>query len=218
MTEERPTKLVLIRHGESVSTVSRRIGGHRTCGGLSPLGRQQAERLRDRLAATKELGADVLYSSQYPRARQTAEIIAPALGGLKILEDEGFGEHDPGEICDGMSYEEFIATYGQHDWSEPFAETFPGGETIAAFHFRVGRAMHGALTEHAGSTIVVACHGGVIDYLFRFLLRMPSTGAFQLHTLNTAITEFQHVLPHTWRLGRYNDAAHLAGLPAETPR
>ena len=39
------TRLVLIRHGESVSSVQRTMGGPRTCGGLSPLGRKQAEAL-----------------------------------------------------------------------------------------------------------------------------------------------------------------------------
>lgn len=218
MSDHPITRLVLVRHGESVSTVTRRIGGFRTCGGLSPLGRQQAERLRDRLATTGELTADVLISSQFPRARETAEIISPALGGLPVLEEPGFGEHDPGEDCDGLTFDEFTATHGQRDWDDPFGESFPGGETIAAFHFRVGGALFETLREHAGATIVIACHGGVVDAVFRHLLRAPSTGNFQLHTLNTAITEFRHVLPRTWRLLRYNDAAHLAGLPAETPR
>ena len=34
-----PTTLVLIRHGESRTTVDRVIGGPRTCSGLSDLGR-----------------------------------------------------------------------------------------------------------------------------------------------------------------------------------
>ncbi len=212
------TRLVLVRHGESVSTVARRIGGHRTCGGLSPLGRQQAERLRDRLTETGELTADVLVSSHYPRARETAQIIAPALGGLEVIERDGFGEHDPGEVCDGMTYDEFVSQHGERDWDDPWGETFPGGETVAAFHYRVGTALHAAFREFAGSTIVVACHGGVIDAAFRILLKLPGTGAFELHTLNTAITEFEQAQPKTWKLRRYNDTAHLAGLPAETPR
>jgi len=54
------TRLVFVRHGESNTTVARVIGGHRTCSGLSDLGRLQAERLRDRLAETNEITADVL--------------------------------------------------------------------------------------------------------------------------------------------------------------
>ena len=73
------TRLVLIRHGESVATVERRIGGVRTCAGLSPLGRKQAEALAARLARTGELKADAVVASTMRRAVETAEIIAPAL-------------------------------------------------------------------------------------------------------------------------------------------
>ena len=52
--------------------------------------------------------------------------------------------------------------------------------------------------------------------------RVPQTGGFELQTANTSITEFvlngRHDVPGVWRLVRYNDAAHLAGLPAATPR
>ena len=36
------TRITLIRHGESNVTVQRIIGGHRTCTGLSDLGRRQS--------------------------------------------------------------------------------------------------------------------------------------------------------------------------------
>ena len=65
---------------------------------------------------------------------------------------------------------------------------------------------------------MIACHGGVIDATFRHLLRAPITGAFELHTLNTSITEFVSSDHGAWRLRRYNDVGHLQGLPAETPR
>jgi probable phosphoglycerate mutase len=57
-----PTRLLLIRHGESNVTVRRVIGGHRTCDGLSPLGVLQSERLAARWAESDEVGADVLIS------------------------------------------------------------------------------------------------------------------------------------------------------------
>ena len=50
-----PTRLVLIRHGESRSTVDRVVGGHRSCNGLTDKGVRQAKALRDRLARTREL-------------------------------------------------------------------------------------------------------------------------------------------------------------------
>lgn len=212
------TRIVLIRHGESNVTVSRVIGGPRTCSGLSDLGREQAGRLADRLAATGEISADVLYSSGYPRAIETAEIIAPALG-TDVTFDTGFGEHDPGPECDGMSFVEFVEKYGAPNWEhDPYGVTFPGGESIAEFDVRVGSTLSRAVQCHPGMTVVIVCHGGVVDRIFRSLMRQPPTGAFELHTGNTSLTEFVHLAPGRWRLVRYNDTAHLAGLPAATTR
>jgi probable phosphoglycerate mutase len=217
-TEVPLTRLILIRHGESRVTVDRVIGGPRTCTGLSDLGRQQAERLRDRLATTGEIEATALFASSYPRAAETAEIIAPVLG-VPVVEEPGFGEHDPGPDCDGLTFNDFLERYGMPDWeSDPHAVTFPGGETVAEFHHRVGATLSRVVRDHLGGAIVVACHGGVIDAAFRALLRLPTHGAFELQTTNTSLTEFVTTRRDRWRLVRYNDAAHIADLPDETPR
>lgn len=210
---------MLIRHGESNVTVNRVIGGFRSCDGLSDLGRRQAEALRDRLATTHEFAADMLVASNFQRAIETAEVIAPAIGGLPVEIDAGFGEHDPGVDIDGMTFDAYVAKFGTPDWSgDPHHDVFPGGETTAEFHLRAGAAISRLVRANAGRMIVAACHGGVVDAAFRHLLRLPSTGAFELQTANTAITEFQLTPSDKWRLIRYNDAAHLAGLPTETPR
>lgn len=193
------------------------IGGHRTCSGLSPLGRQQAERLRDRLASTGEISADLLVTSAFRRAQETAEIIAPALGGLPTAEEAGFGEHDPGPECDGLTFDEFVERYGFVPWErDPYLGGFPGGETLAEFHLRVHVTLSGLLREHAGGSIVVVCHGGVVDAVMRRALQAPATGGFELYTRNTSLTELELLPEGRWRVHRYNDHAHLAGLPAST--
>jgi len=216
------TRLVLIRHGESNVTVKRLIGGHRSCTGLSDLGRTQAARLRDRLAETHELDGAVLISSAFDRALETAQIIGPAIAGSDLVVDPGFGEHDPGPELDGMSFADYLERFGSPNWGgDPHFGVFPGGETIAAFHLRVGATLSKTLQRYAGQTIVVACHGGVVDAVFRQLLHLPPTGGFDLWTSNTSLTEFVQAsdsVSHEprWRLARYNDAAHLAGLPEST--
>lgn len=213
MVEPVSTRLVLIRHGESNATVERRIGGHRTCSGLSPLGVQQSESLAARLAESGELAGAALYASHYARAIETAAILAPALGGADVVVEDGFGEHDPGADCDGLSFEEFVDRHGVPDWeNDPFAVSFPGGETLAAFRFRVGEAVHRVMAEHNGGIVVVCCHGGVVDAVMRMALNTLSVGGFELWTTNTSITELLLVRSGRWRLVRYNDATHLAGL------
>ncbi len=211
------TRLVLIRHGESQVTVKRILGGPRSCTGLSPLGRQQAERLRDRFLSSGEIQPDVIISSRYPRALETANIVAPGLGSLPVQVDAAWGEHDPGPECDGMKYADFVARFGHVDWSgDPDGVTFRGGETVAEFSHRVRGAVFKATSQYEGKTVVVFCHGGVIDASLRRALNVPPVGGFDIYTLNTAITEIVHVGPNKWQLHRYNDSSHLAGLPAST--
>jgi 2,3-bisphosphoglycerate-dependent phosphoglycerate mutase len=204
-----------------MSSVQRTMGGPRTCGGLSPLGRKQAEALADRLGRTGEVRADRLVSSTYPRAVETAEIVASGLGDLSIELVDGLGEHDPGEECDGLRWDDAIARY-QPDWDlvwehDPYVTGFPGAESVADFHHRVSAALYGLLRDHAGQSILIVCHGGVIDRALRVLLRLPVSGGFELNTENTSLTELALIRPGRWRLLRYNDAAHLEGLPRTAP-
>jgi probable phosphoglycerate mutase len=211
------THLIYVRHGESNTTVSRTIGGHRTCSGLSPLGVQQAERLRDRWLQHPEFVPDVVIASHFQRAKQTADIVAQAFAGADVVTDDGFGEHDPGPDCDGMSMEAFVDRFGVGSWEDdPFGVTFPGGETLAQFHFRIGTAVRRIVDRHPDKTVLVVCHGGVIDAVLRQALKTVPTAGFTVNTLNTSITELTLVRPNMWSMRRYGDAAHLAGLPASS--
>lgn len=209
------TRLVLVRHGESQVTVNRVVGGPRSCTGLSAFGRRQAERLHERWLNQPEFVPDFVYSSAYPRARETAEIVLPAFTGRDILVDPDLGEHDPGPDCDGLTYVEFEQKFGNPDWeNDPYGITFPGGETIAQFQLRIGTAVRRLIDDHEDATVVVFCHGGVIDTVLRQALRTFGTGSFEIHTKNSSITEVELVRTGRWRLIRYNDVAHLVGLEA----
>ena len=221
--------ITLIRHGESEVTVDRVIGGKRTCRGLSPLGRSQAERLRDRLHDEGIAHISALISSDFPRAIETADVIRPIFGevGAPHAVDRwaDLGEHDPGPEIDGMSFAAYVEKFGTPDWSgDENVEIFPGGETTHQFHQRVERGLTALRNEFAGHHVAVVCHGGVVDAAFRILLALPRTGVFELHTLNTSLTTFSGPAAvgaedgSAWQLKRYNDAAHLTGLPDATPR
>lgn len=207
------TRLVLVRHGESVATAQRYIGGHRTCRGLTELGVRQAEALRDRWATSLDFTPDALVASHFPRAIETANIVAPSLAGLPVVIDPGVGEHDPGPLVDGMTYDEYVKRWGTGpDWEDPYHTVFEGGETMSAFHHRVATALHDIAAAHVGRTVVVFCHGGVVDVAFRSFLRLSIAGGFELHTLNTSVTSFMRLGSTRWRLERYNDSSHLVGL------
>ena len=220
-----PTRLVLIRHGESRSTVDRVVGGHRGCSGLTDRGRRQAQALHDRLARTGELaGAAAVLTSILPRAVETAEIIAPALGDLAVDQRCELCEIHPGE-GDGLTWEEFTTLYRPEGLASgnPYTPMAPEGESWAGFTVRVGEALLRAAADHAGETVVVVCHGGVVEGAFATLGGLALRRSFDARVENTSLTEWSfhpadsdlgnpgHRLAR-WRLDRFNDSAHLAGL------
>jgi probable phosphoglycerate mutase len=215
------TQLYLIRHAEAMAAIKGFIGD----GGLSPLGVRQAGRLRDRLAATKEIEADILIASTFPRAHQTAEIIAPALG-LPLILDDTIQELRPGE-ADGMPVETFRKTYGAVNFMQnPFQPIAPGGENWGQFMLRVGEALDGIVRKYEGKTIVLVCHGGVIDGSFLYFFKMSAwtLPPARFYTRNTSITHWKQLTSDIdeekyWHLMKYNDAFHLhdIGTTAQIP-
>ena len=220
------TRIVLVRHGESKAQERRIVGGHKGCSGLSELGRAQVEALRDRWASRGELEGPVsLYSSILPRAVETAEILAPVLGVDDVQQDCGFCEHHPGE-GDGLPWEVYDEMYPRpaEGWT-PDTRRDPGSETWNEMAARVRRALDGLVERHAGGTVVVACHGGVIvQAMIRWLgldpFGSPEAGERAWFSpANASITEWRYgrnpygAGNETWELVRFNDHAHLVGTP-----
>lgn len=209
---------MLIRHGESVAQVESFIAGHDGCRGLSDRGRAQVEALRDRLLVSGELEADAFLTSLMPRAIETASILAPALGGAEARQQCGFCEIHPGE-ADGMTWDERNARYrAEPDWVwTPDAVLSPGGESWTEFVGRVGAALDEVVAEHAGKTIVIACHGGIVRASMIHFLGLPVDSGDPWVVLNASVTEWRYPdAPgfggmRRWRLQRFNDHAHLAG-------
>lgn len=218
MPEEPVTRLVLVRHGESRATVDRIVAGHESCKGLTDRGRKQAEALRDRLARTGELaGTTRLVASLMERARETAEIIAPALGGLDVDQTCEVCEIHPGEEAEGISWDDFEATYGTFRDLGPYHAWSPGGESWAELTVRVGAALRAFADAHEGETVVIACHGGVVMGSLISLGNLPLKLPFDVFIDNTSLTEWHGRRVDgemRWKLVHLNDTAHTveAGL------
>lgn len=217
LPDDAPTRLYLIRHGQAVVNVEPIMGGMKGDTGLTPLGIEQATRLRDRLLATGEVKPDIFIASTLPRARQTAQIIAPAFPGVELTLDDAVQEFRVGPDADGLTFDEYKARFGWHDFADDvFQETDPGGESWATFLLRIGQTLTRITRAHRGKTIVVVCHGGVIDAAFMIFFGLnafavPSVG---LHTVNTSLTLWERVKHREtmrWQLSFYNDDAHLRG-------
>lgn len=209
------TNLYLIRHGESVPNVTPIVGGMLGDAGLTPRGREQAALLEQRLRLG-EILADVLYTSTLPRAVETATYVARALG-MEARHDDTWHELRPGE-ADGIPIDEWKMRYGGDEFltgADPFRPFSPGGESWGAFLLRVGSAIRATVARHLGQTIVVVCHGGVLEGAFYHAFGLGPTST-RVHFVphNASITQWRYHHPETgaapyWTLVTYNDAAHL---------
>jgi broad specificity phosphatase PhoE len=98
---------------------------------LTDLGRRQAEALRDHLASSGRIRADVLLASELPRAIETASIIAPGMGFESFAQDCDLCEVHTGE-ADGLAWAEYANRYGSFDMeAEPDRVFAPEGESCS---------------------------------------------------------------------------------------
>jgi len=207
-----------VRHGESRAQELGILGGHTGCTGLSELGRRQIGLLRDRLTDSRELAeAAALYSSVMPRAIETAQIIAPALGGLEVRSECDFCEGHPGD-ADGLSWDELAEQWPAPETWDADHSRAPGWETWREMGDRVQRALESLVERHPGETVVVACHGGVVVQAMVHWLGLEGVATAHrawMSPVNSSLTEWRFAanpyekgtLPV--ELVRYNDHAHL---------
>ncbi|MFH8617139.1 histidine phosphatase family protein [Streptomyces sp. NPDC017979] len=206
---ELPTRVRLVRHGQSHASVQRIVAGGDNCAGLTDRGRGEAARLTVRLRLEHDPPGTLL-TSPILRARQTAAVLADGLGLGEPLVEPGVRELDFG-AADGLTTEEYAQVHGVFDITvhrdRPFA---PGGESWSAFTGRARLVMDDLAARHRGDDVMVVCHAGFVVAATVGLLDVPPPALFSdTSPATTSISEFVHD-GGEWSLVRYDDAAHLA--------
>jgi broad specificity phosphatase PhoE len=192
--------LYLIRHGETAGNAGGIVQFPDVP--LNQRGREQARRLGERLADT---GIELILSSDYRRARMTAEAVQVATGAElrfePLLRERHFGD------LRGRSHAEIGDLYAAD--LEP-----PNGESWALFHSRVEQAWY-VVTEMTATVrgrMAVISHGLVCYSLAARQLSLPEGEVATMAFRNTALTEIEPRPP--WRVTRLNCIAHLEGAAA----
>ena len=173
-----PTRLLLLRHGQTEFSVQRRYSG-RGDPELTPLGEAQAAGAAARLARVPDVAA--MLTSPLRRARQTAAAVAEATGA-PLLVRERLVETDFG-AWDGLTFTEARARDPQlhADWlgSEDVAP--PGGESFAAVGRRIEAERDALVREYPGATLVLVTHVTPIKMLLRDALQGGPGVLYRLH-------------------------------------
>ena len=187
-SDEQPTILHLIRHGETVLTPSRKFSG---IGPLNPVltdtGRAQAAKVAE---AVSKLNPEVLIASPLNRTSETAKAIAQTTE-LEINFDEIWFEMDFG-YWDGLSVEEVKAQYpaDYEKWLTDLSFQPAGGESWEAITIRVEAALSKILAEYPGQRVAVVTHNCVIKTAVALCLSAPIESVFHMDIGPCSINTF----------------------------
>ena len=202
------TKLLLVRHGETLDN-RRRVFQGQSGAGLTGEGRDQAARLAARLAAT---GArwDALYTSDLERARETAEILGRT-AGLVPEPDAGLREVSLGG-WEGLHESEVKRRFPDEWEAWRRGEDIPrgGGERLSEVSARMAATVDRIAARYQGGTVLVVSHGAAIK---SFTAHVLSTTTLRLRPLrpvaNTDVSLFERSAEGALSLLVYNDTTHL---------
>ncbi len=185
----RPTRFLLLRHGQTELSVQRRYSG-RGNPPLTALGREQAARAAKYLAAKGDIAAVV--TSPLGRAQETATAAATALGVparvLDLLIETDFGEWEGLTFTEAAQRDPELHSRWLGDSSVPA----PGGESFDAVRERIEAARADLIGLYPGETIVVVSHVTPIKTLLQLALGVGPSLLYRLHLdlASLSIAEF----------------------------
>ena len=173
-----PTRLLLLRHGQTELSVQRRYSG-RGNPELTEVGRSQAADAARYLA--QKGGIAAVISSPLHRAHATATAAADALG-LSVVIDENLTETDFGE-WEGLTFPEAAKSHPDvHGrWLRDTSLAAPGGESFDEVGQRVHRARDRIVAEYPGATVLVVSHVTPIKTLLRLALDAGPSILYRMH-------------------------------------
>ena len=98
----------------------------------------------------------------------------------------------------GLSWQEVHDKFqiSAFQWLEQLeAAAVPNGESSKTFRKRIEPHLKNILQEHAGKTVAVVCHGGVIRMILSILLHLPLPKLAHFEIEYASLTEV-HLHPH----------------------
>lgn len=212
--EVKPTRLCLVRHGETAWNAELRLQGHLDV----PLNRTGEAQAAATAACLATVHFAAIYSSDLQRARQTATAItrnrAAAVEFHDRLRERNYGAFQ------GLTYAEaesrFPDAYRRFKQRDPHF-TFPGGgESLSEFAGRVEGMLSDLAANHCGEQVLIVTHGGVLDIVHR-LAAGKTLDAPRDFTIPNAALNWIEYDGTRWHLVSWADKRHLEGARDELP-
>lgn len=186
-----PTRVFLLRHGQTPLTAQRRFSGRGGADvGLIEDGRREAQQaatvLSDRLGSTP-LAAVI--ASPLLRTLQTARIVADRLG-LSVQTDDDLAEMAFGE-WDGLTFTEARARDEQafDAWIADPSLAPPGGESLVDLAGRAETVAARVVAEFEAESVLLVTHAMPIKAMVAAALGAPISSAHRVEVLPASVSE-----------------------------
>ncbi len=218
MTE--PTRIVLVRHGQTVWNREVRFCGRADLP-LDDLGLRQARATGRYLSERWPVVA--VYASPMRRAMQTAQAMAAIAAiddahGLTVQTFDGLLDIDFGE-WEGRSPAEVEDRYPEllQAWFEaPHTVQVPGGESLADVRGRVIAGLESIIKRHPGQSVAMVGHTVVNRVLLCAVLGLGNEHFWRLQQDTCAVNVFEAGYDGTFTIVLLNDTCHLYRLQDRT--
>ena len=154
------TKLILVRHGQSLANADRLFAGHSDFD-LSDFGKEQANMTARYLYARERI--DAIYASDLLRAYHTACPIGEIFG-LPVIKDTGLREIYAGD-WEGLAFDHIAKAFPDAFslWRNDYCNARPvGGESTKEVYERIVPHVLELARKHDGETILVSTHATVV--------------------------------------------------------
>lgn len=200
------TQIIIVRHGQTEWNIKGIRQGHLDSL-LTPKGIAQAKALAQRLAREKFTS---IYSSDLGRAVQTAKEISKVTRH-QIVTDPRLRERHLG-IFQGLNADEIAEKYPEERRllrTQGPDYVIPEGESMRQQVARNVMFLDELAHEHAGETVVVVTHGGVVSGFFRHTLSIPLDAPRRFEFVNAGLNVFARE-EGNWMLLTWGDVSHLA--------
>jgi len=183
------TTLVLVRHGATALTASKRFSGGLASSnpGLTDEGRAQVREVAEWLAPIGG-AVHVVVTSPVRRTRESAEILAERLD-VGMVEEPGFAEMEFG-TWDGLTFDEVREQRPEEleSWMGSL-DVAPGdGESFREVEKRVLGGLSRVLERYVGKTVVVVTHVTPIKTLVAHAIDAPLTSLFRMELSTASVT------------------------------
>lgn len=188
--------ITFVRHGITDHNMEKRAQGH-TLNPLNAEGRAQAALVAKRLSGERW---DVFLSSDLRRARETADLIAAAIGKPVDGYDRRLREMDRGKIADTTEAERVAR------WGENWSELDMGQESRESMRARGIGFIEDTASRYAGQNVLVVTHGYFLGQTLKELMQDESTGN---ELRNTSVTTIARN-GGRWEYLLYDCVKHLA--------